>query len=134
MPALLAPGRLAPWQAGPSPAAETIGKDGRDLGAETQQWKRLDVSPMFGPVFGPQDLGGAGFLHPSRAAWPCPLFEVRQDGGRAVTQQLRGQGLPLRWSGPGNAGQELLAVVPQARGRELTENGTNDKETASEWT
>lgn len=126
MPALLAPGPLAPWQAGPSPAAETIGKDGRDLGAEAQQWKRLDVPSTFGAVFGPQDLGGAGFLHPIRAAWPCPLLEVRP-GWRAGRDAAAA-------AGPGNAGQELLAVVPQPRGRELTENGTNDQETASEWT
>ena len=36
MPALLAPGPLAPWQAGPSPTAGTIGKDRRDLGSEAQ--------------------------------------------------------------------------------------------------
>lgn len=51
-----------------------------------------------------------------------------------MTQQLLGQALPLLRFGPGNAGQELLAVVPQPRGRELAENGTNDKETASGWT
>lgn len=51
-----------------------------------------------------------------------------------MTQQLPGQALPLLRFGPGNAGQELLTVVPQPRGRELAENGTNDKETASGWT
>ena len=48
-----------------------------------------------------------------------------------MTQELLGQALPLLWFEPGSAGQELLAVVPQPRGRELAENGANNKETAS---
>ena len=48
-----------------------------------------------------------------------------------MTQERRGQALPLLWCEPGNAGQELLAVGPQPQGRKLAENGANDKETAS---
>ena len=94
-------------------------------------WKQLDFSPELSPVFRPRDLGGASFINPVWAAWHCPLFEVQPGWSAGCDTELLGRALPLLWFEPGSAGQELLAAVLQPRGRELAENGANDKETAS---